>query len=93
MTMCAREVRQLVKTFGYERGGVKAMEALAEELTVQRQQITELATIIDKLADVSLMHQQQAIEMGSAVAAMRRLVLPEEAEQKMLEERYADIDS
>lgn len=49
--MKTREIRDRVKSMGFERGAVYCLEAINEELLQTRRDIRELATYFDKLVD------------------------------------------
>lgn len=49
--MKTREIRDRVKSMGFERGAVYVLEALNEELLQTRRDIRELAHHFDKLVD------------------------------------------
>lgn len=49
--MKTREIRDRVKSMGFERGVVYCLEAINEELLQTRRDIRELATYFDKMVD------------------------------------------
>lgn len=48
----ARDVRLLVKQEGVERGLIKAVERLAEDNEMIRQEMQAITTLVNKMADV-----------------------------------------
>lgn len=49
--MKTREIRDRVKSMGFERGTVYCLEAINEELLQTRRDLNELASYLDKMTD------------------------------------------
>lgn len=49
--MKTREIRDRIKTMGFERGAVYCLEAINEELIQTRRDLNELASYLDKMTD------------------------------------------
>lgn len=49
--MKARQVPEMIKAMGYERGSVHIMSALVEQVNQQEKQIQELTGMLNKMVD------------------------------------------
>ena len=48
----ARDVRHTIQTLGMEKGVVKTLELLAEDNEMLRQEMQQIITTVDKMADI-----------------------------------------
>ena len=73
----ARDVRALIKEHGTERGMIKAVERLAEDNEMLRQEMVQIVRTVDKMADIVANIAAVGAPLKDDWAAVRKAMHPD----------------